>query len=90
MTTTIVTPISLVDRAQQVEDLVRGGRVELAGGFVGEQNGRLVGERDGDRDALLLAARQAVRPVVGTFGQADSLEQVLRRAAAGRAGRPRS
>ena len=40
------------------EDLVSGGFVEVAGGFVGEDQRRSVGERAGDRDALLLAARQ--------------------------------
>ena len=49
----------VVHGSQQVEDLVGRGRVELAGGFVGEEHGWLVGERHGDRDALLLAAGEA-------------------------------
>ena len=36
-----------------------------------------VGEGAGDRDPLLLAARQLVGAVPGTLAQADELEQVL-------------
>ena len=44
--------------------------VELAGGLVGEQEPRPVGERPRDRDPLLLAARQLVRPVARPLGEA--------------------
>ena len=37
---------------------------------------RAVGERARDRHALLLAARQLVRPVIGALAQADQLEQL--------------
>ena len=65
VTTTIVTPSSLVGAPHDAEDVVRGDRVELAGRLVGEQHRRPVGQRDRDRDALLLAARQLVGPAVG-------------------------
>jgi hypothetical protein len=45
-------------RAEQACDRVGRGLVELAGGFVGEHDARLGRERAGDRDALLLAARE--------------------------------
>ncbi|MEJ7618905.1 MAG: hypothetical protein WKF30_18465 [Pyrinomonadaceae bacterium] len=37
--------------------------IEIAGGLVGEQHARTVGERAGDGDALLLAARKFRGPV---------------------------
>ena len=48
-----------------------GRRVEVAGRLVGEDHARLDGERAGDRDALLLAARELRRQVVGALGEAD-------------------
>ena len=78
VTTTIVSPEQAVDGAEQLEHVVRGVRVELAGRLVGEQQGRLVGEGDGDRDPLLLAAGQLRRPVVSPVGQADEVEQPRR------------
>ena len=41
---------------QRVEHMVGGVRIEIAGRLVGEQDARRVGDRAGDRDALLLAA----------------------------------
>jgi hypothetical protein len=38
------------------EDLVGGGLVKIAGRLIGEDQRRAVGQRAGDRDALLLAA----------------------------------
>ena len=46
------------------EDDVGGRLVEIAGRLVGEHQRRAVGERPGDRDALLLAARQLRRAMV--------------------------
>ena len=53
-------------------------RVEVARGLVGQQHPRLVGQRAGDRDALLLAARQLRRVMVAAAGEAHLLEQGLR------------
>ena len=39
------------------ENLVGGGFIEVAGRLVGEDQRRAIGERAGDGDALLLAAR---------------------------------
>src|SRR6266540_371185 len=47
-----------VDVDQEIDDLVAGPRVEIAGRLVGEQDRGLVRERPGDRDALLFAARE--------------------------------
>ncbi len=41
---------------------------EASGGFVRHQDGRIVGERAGNRDPLLLAAGNVARELVGVFG----------------------
>ena len=45
-----------VEAAEELEDLMASGSVELAGGLIGEQDGRAVGERAGDGHPLHLAA----------------------------------
>ena len=76
--------------AHQVEELgedgVGGMLVEVAGGLVGEDQRRLVGERAGDRDALLLAARELRRPMVEPLGKAERAEQLPARARVRRLG----
>ena len=52
-------------------DLLGGLRVEVAGRLVGEHELGLVDQRAGDRDALLLAARELARLVVLAAGQPD-------------------
>ena len=47
----------------QVEDLRLDGDVERGRGFVGDQQARPAGQRDGQHDALALAAGQLVRIV---------------------------
>ena len=51
------------------------GAVEISGGFVGEDDGRLVGQGTGNGDALLLAAGEAVGFALELFEQAQLLEQ---------------
>ena len=51
--------------------------VELAGGFVGEQQPGSVRDRGADGDALLLAARERAGPVVGAIGEPDLLEEIV-------------
>ena len=72
------------------EDDVGGVLVEIAGRLVGQHQRRLVGERAGDGDALLLAARQLRRAMIEPLGKPERAEQLLgalRRAAAGSAPR---
>ena len=45
-----------VELEQQVDDLVAGGVVEVAGGFVSEEKRGVVAQGAGDGDPLLLAA----------------------------------
>ena len=69
---------TLLQRAQQIEDLRLDGHVERRRRLVGDQEIRLVGERHGDHDALALAAGHFMRIAVDAafgFGNADELEQ---------------
>ena len=52
-------------------------RVEVAGGFVGEEDGRVVDERSGDGDPLLFAAGEVARLVAPPITQTDLVESVL-------------
>ena len=78
-----------VDAEQQLDDRVAGGGIEVAGGLVGEQQRRIVGQRAGDGDALLLAAGELRRIVMAAVGQAD-LGAAARSPAAPRRARRRS
>ena len=64
------------DVPDEQHDPLPGLRVELAGRLVGEQQPRPVRERPGDRDPLLLAARELVRPVLRPLAEADELQQL--------------
>ncbi|HSJ98100.1 MAG TPA: hypothetical protein VLC53_13550, partial [Myxococcota bacterium] len=59
---------------QQLDHVLAGGRVEVAGGLVGEQQPRLAHEGARHRDALLLAAGELARIVAEALAQADALE----------------
>src|SRR5437016_10033757 len=64
-----------VQGAEHLHQLGAGGRVEVSGGLVGEEDGGLVHEGAGDRDALALPARQLVGPVVHPVAQPDAGER---------------
>src|SRR2546423_978716 len=55
----------LVDPQQQLQDLPADQRIQVAGGFVGDDQPRVVDERARDRRPLLLAARQLRRELRG-------------------------
>ncbi len=61
--------------AEQGEDVLAVGGVEVAGGFVGEDEAGAVDERTGDGDALHLAAGKLGGKGVGAVGDADALEE---------------
>ena len=63
---------------QQVDDLLAGGRVEIAGRLVREHDARIDGGARGPPDALLLATRELAGQVLGALRQAD-LGQELER-----------
>ena len=47
----------LVDAAEDLHDLVAGGGIQGAGGFVGQDEGRVAHQGAGDGHPLLLATR---------------------------------
>jgi acyl-CoA thioesterase-1 len=63
-----------VEVEEHVDDGAAGFVVEVAGGFVGEEDFRAVHEGAGQGDALLLAAGKLVRVVVDAIGKADAGE----------------
>ena len=67
---------ALVDRvAQQREHVAARPGVQRAGRLVGEDHVGLPDERAGDRDALLLAARELRGTVAGAVAEPDALER---------------
>ncbi len=70
VTMMMVLPCSAIELLQQAQDLFGVVAVEIAGGFVADQEGRVGDDRAGDRHALLLAAGQLAGAVVGAIGQA--------------------
>ena len=56
------------------DGLCRAG-VEAAGGFVGGDQDRVIGERAGDGDPLALAAGDFRGTFVGVLGDADGVQQ---------------
>src|SRR6476659_3126254 len=51
-------------------------RIEIAGRLVGEEQPRSVGDGAGDGDALLLAAGQLCRTMLGPLAEAKRLQQL--------------
>ena len=62
---------------QQIDDLLAGGLVEIAGRLVGEQDRRIGRERARQRDALLLAAGELRRIVMQPFAEPDRGQLLL-------------
>ena len=74
VTTIIVIP-SAAEPLHHVEHLPDQLGVERRGGLVEEHQRRLHRQRPGDRDPLLLAAREGAGVLVGALGEPDPLEQ---------------
>ena len=64
---------------EQLAERGGGGVVERAGGFVGEQELRLVDQRANDGHALAFAAAQLAGAMVQSFAEANAFEQTRRR-----------
>ena len=56
--------------AEDSHDFLAGLAVQVAGGFIRQDNGRILGQSPGYRHSLLLAPGQFVRAVFDTVGQA--------------------
>ena len=67
---------TLVQAAEQLEDLFAALAVECAGRLVGEHQRRLVGQRPGDGQPLTLTARQHAGRLLGLVTDAEQVEQV--------------
>jgi hypothetical protein len=64
----------VVEPAEGIHDLDAGAGVEVAGRFVGQDEGRLHDEGTGDGDPLLLAAGELVGEVIGAVAEPDQFE----------------
>jgi hypothetical protein len=73
--TTTVVP-SRFKRGEQMQQPLGHLRIDVAGRLVGDQQLGPVDHRAGDRDALLLPARQSRRPGAGAVGEADPGEHL--------------
>ncbi len=64
----------LVEALEEGEDVGGAGGVEVAGGFVGEDEVGVGDDGAGDGDALFLAAGELAGEVVEAVGEADEIE----------------
>ena len=78
LTTIVVAPLLARELADQRVRRRRVRGVELARRLVRDQQARPVRERGGERDPLLLAARELGRIRVAPVGEADAFEQLVR------------
>ena len=76
--TSAASPVVAHDVEQRCEHRVRRIVIEVAGGLVREQHGRRVGDGTRDGDALLLAAREAGRPMALARVQPETGQQLPR------------
>ncbi len=65
----------LIQRLQQIEDLIARLAVEVAGRLVAQQQRRIGNDRARDADALLLTAGQLARLVLGAFAQSHQAQR---------------
>ena len=72
--------VGLADRVQQTEHAVRGRRIEAGDRLVGEDERRVLHQRAGDPDALLLSAGELVGAPQRIVDQPDAFERVERAA----------
>ncbi len=78
VTTIAVAPVSRDELPDELEESCGGGRVELAGRFVGEEETRAADQGGGHGHALLLAARQLPGTRLAAVAQPDPLQQRAR------------
>src|SRR6056297_172274 len=64
-------------RPHERQDLGTGHRVEVAGGFVGEDDLRSRSERPSDGDTLLLTTGELARPMLQSVAESDGVDYVV-------------
>src|SRR5215469_8481616 len=64
-----------VEHLQESQDLIRGLAIEVPGRLIAHQQLRVGDQRPRDRDALLLAAGELLRFVLGAIGKPDDLQR---------------
>ena len=62
---------------EQGQDLVAGTAIQRAGRLVGQDESRIIHHCACNDDALLLASRELIRPVMTAVGEADPVERPL-------------
>ncbi len=67
-----------IELRQRLHDLVRGTRIEIAGGLVGKEQARRIDQRPRDRDPLLLAAGKLTGRVFRAIAEAEAVQRLLR------------
>ena len=71
--------MTLVQPLHQIEDVVGGGLVQVAGRLVGQQQPGIVDQRAGQSHTLLLAAGELARAMFAARLKANFLEPMRRR-----------
>ncbi len=66
-----------MESAEKIDDLVAGVRIQIARGFIGQDQFGIVDERSGDGYPLLLAAGELAGPVVQAVPQTDASKQLF-------------
>jgi len=79
----------VVELEEEVDNPVTAGGVEVAGGFISEEERRVVAQGAGDGDALLFAAREFRGPMMQARAEADLVEQMRALGGIAMAGEPR-
>src|ERR1700748_2947423 len=69
---------ALVELLKNCHDLDTRSAVEIAGRFIRQQDFRIIDQRAGNRDALLLTAGKLTRKMVLTTPESDGREHAIR------------
>ena len=71
-------PVVVANRLQRLQNSLARVRIEIARWLVSEQNRRIVCQRAGDGDSLLLPAAQLIRTVVKASAQSQQIQKLTR------------
>src|SRR5215475_9387516 len=68
---------TLVEVIDELQNLLAGVGVEIAGRFIGQQDRRINGKRSSNRDSLALASREFIRKMVDAMSELHQFEKLL-------------